>query len=260
MNRQQYIDFLSSPDKLDSNSLLWLEKVVKEFPYCQTAEMLYLLNLYQQKSMLYDQQLRITAAYATDRGKLRKLISGFDKLILDSQKDQARQSLDVKRAEPTANIGKRETIKVPDNTSKYIRELDERIQAKLAEIEERRGKLRELIEQKQSILNNEEYSVEELLESESPTPRPLPKDELLAEFLRDKQDKTKQPTTFFNPDESARKSIIDNEEIISETLAKVLVSQGNIEKAIKIYHKLILIFPEKSSYFAAQIEKLSNFK
>lgn len=44
--------------------------------------------------------------------------------------------------------------------------------------------------------------------------------------------------------------------IVSETLAEILVRQGKKEKAIEVYKKLIWKFPQKKAYFAAQIEDL----
>lgn len=49
---------------------------------------------------------------------------------------------------------------------------------------------------------------------------------------------------------------IQSNELLSSSLAELLASQGHISKAINMYEKLILINPEKSSFFAAQIEKL----
>jgi hypothetical protein len=57
---------------------------------------------------------------------------------------------------------------------------------------------------------------------------------------------------------SAIKSITENEEIATETLAELLCSQGFQDKAVEMYQRLMLVFPEKSSYFAAKIENLKN--
>lgn len=56
----------------------------------------------------------------------------------------------------------------------------------------------------------------------------------------------------------AERSLIQSSEIVSETLAKLLVKQENYKQAIKMYDKLSLIFPEKSGFFANQIKKLKN--
>lgn len=56
--------------------------------------------------------------------------------------------------------------------------------------------------------------------------------------------------------ELAAKSIEENNDLMSETLADLLAWQGNNKKAIEMYSKLCLQFPEKSDYFAAKIEKL----
>ncbi|NJN34872.1 MAG: hypothetical protein HC817_12090 [Saprospiraceae bacterium] len=54
----------------------------------------------------------------------------------------------------------------------------------------------------------------------------------------------------------AKNSLVKHDDMVSETLADMLAAQGNDEKAIEMYDRLSLIFPEKSNYFAAKIEKL----
>lgn len=46
--------------------------------------------------------------------------------------------------------------------------------------------------------------------------------------------------------------------IVSETLADIYAAQGCYDKAVQMYEILKLHFPEKSCYFAAQIEKVKK--
>lgn len=54
------------------------------------------------------------------------------------------------------------------------------------------------------------------------------------------------------------KSVEEPVGVISESYALILAQQGHIEKAIEMLQQLSLKNPEKSSYFAAQIEKFKN--
>ncbi|MFN4255409.1 MAG: tetratricopeptide repeat protein [Saprospiraceae bacterium] len=56
----------------------------------------------------------------------------------------------------------------------------------------------------------------------------------------------------------AEKSVTENKGLVSETLARLYVRQGYFEKAIAMYERLMLAFPEKSHSFAAEIEKLKK--
>ena len=55
-------------------------------------------------------------------------------------------------------------------------------------------------------------------------------------------------------------SMKESQEIASETLADIYATQGHIGKAIDIYEQLILKYPQKHIYFAAQIKRLKGNK
>ena len=66
--------------------------------------------------------------------------------------------------------------------------------------------------------------------------------------------------SFFSPTESAKESLLENDSIVTETLARVYLEQGHYDKAITSYEKLSLKFPQKNTFFANQIKLIYDLK
>ena len=83
---------------------------------------------------------------------------------------------------------------------------------------------------------------------------------IIDNFIQKEDSLVPKRAEFFSPSKAAKASLRDNDSVVSETLATIYAAQDNINKAISTYNKLSLLHPEKSSYFAALIEKLKSEK
>ncbi len=86
-------------------------------------------------------------------------------------------------------------------------------------------------------------------------------DKLINHFIEiEPKIKIKKNEEFFKPTVAATKSIQQNINLITPTLAEVYLKQGHFDKAISAYEKLILKYPQKSTFFAKKIKLIKNQK
>ncbi len=82
--------------------------------------------------------------------------------------------------------------------------------------------------------------------------------DIITNFIQNEDQIVPKRAEFFNPAKAAKNSLLDKDDLVTETLANIYAAQGNISKAISTYEKLSLLHPEKSTYFAALIQKLKR--
>ena len=63
---------------------------------------------------------------------------------------------------------------------------------------------------------------------------------------------------FYSPVNMAKLSVMENDDLCSETLAKIYYDQGNFQRAKSMFERLSLKYPKKSSYFAARIKEIND--
>ncbi len=83
-------------------------------------------------------------------------------------------------------------------------------------------------------------------------------DRIIKRFIIEEPHITPPSSDKLDTENKARKSAEDQDEFVTETLARIYTDQMLYHKAIITYKKLMLKFPEKSRYFADQIEQLEN--
>jgi len=267
MNLEQFNGFLNSPATLNAQSLPLLTELVKEYPYFQTAQILLAKNLHNEKNIRYNAQLKIAAAYSADRKKLYELINGIAKV-----EETVIQPLVVKEEKPVLQPEEKKEIPQERPLLKPIERVntEEPVVKKKKEIEVEpvvEKKVEPVIKKQQPKLDETHTFTEWLrlasihsvkaVEIEREKKKPSQKDELIDKFLREEPKISKpQKAEFFSPVNMAKQSIIEDDELVTETLAQIYEKQGFFAKAVKAYEKLSLKYPEKKVSFAARIENL----
>ncbi len=82
--------------------------------------------------------------------------------------------------------------------------------------------------------------------------------EIVNHFLKNEPRLHRPKAEFYDPNEKAKKSITEDENLVSETLAQIHYEQGHYKKAIDIYQRLSLLYPDKFDYFAEKINLIKS--
>ncbi|MBI3135936.1 MAG: hypothetical protein HYZ14_14755 [Bacteroidetes bacterium] len=83
-------------------------------------------------------------------------------------------------------------------------------------------------------------------------------DALLNKFITEEPSISRPTANFFSPTKTAKQSLEEAPDLVTETLAKIYVLQKNYAKAIQAYEQLSLVYPEKKTFFATRIQKIKE--
>ncbi|OUT68329.1 MAG: hypothetical protein CBB76_10550 [Crocinitomicaceae bacterium TMED16] len=249
-------------------------KVFKElmalYPWCSSFTVAYLKSLKTKNDLRFSSELEKYAVELNSRSVIYDLTKNFDEKIIE-ESSVVHQTIE----KPKTDLSEEDELDVKqDRKLKETKTdaLDKLIESEALAARVLKDLKDELPDQgnKGTPANSESENIEiekpqaSQEEAHIDTPRSfngwLTAGSVQSDAGQKKEYLTfeKPKVPFFSPIKKAKESLGLENLPVSETLAKVFESQGNYAMAKTIYEQLILIFPEKKSFFADQIQKLIN--
>ena len=237
-----------------------VNKLCRNFPDFSVAHILK-VRIMEALGHEKQQQLKVAAVYSMDRKKLFQLVTGVVEPSAP-ESDSVEESEEIIQFSEESNqhadiIIEQHAPYLGEESAGDLLELDEEPAEELLEIldeepddvpaedsredpvEERPGEEKQAIDQRDQNQGNRDHH-------------------LISNFINDAPGPIRADKKTSLKGDASLASIREHDGFITDTLAKIYVKQGLLAKAIYAYEKLSLKYPEKSAYFAAQIEKIRN--
>lgn len=262
MNKDIFLNYMRFPELLDDRSMQGLKEILAEYPFFQTARLLYIKNLHNQGSLDFDKNLRLTAVFIPDRSRLFYLLDQRALFPAASQSastgtfdfsneevidfGELSDATPIDMAEPVLQKEKPKSGSIEDiilsgmmGSTPFFK-VDDKV-----DIDDFKKAFKKKPDTE--ITPDEEIR---------PTDR---KSSLIEQFIQQQPRIVPKETSQQEQPDISISSTSENQELITDTLAKIYIKQGLYEKALMAYEKLSLKYPEKNTYFAAQIKKIKQF-
>ena len=225
---KNFINLISNFDPKNINQKKELESIIFEYPYFQLAHAIYLKSLKIQDQFNFDLILKKTAILSSRRKMIFNWINETENNLFKIQKRT--KKINIKDTQPLGN-----QIEGTSNFNRFK--------------EEEKRML--FVDWVMSYTNSKKENENRPLES---------KIEIIDSFL-EKNPKIPKSKEKSNADDFlnlASDNKFNKSELMTETLAKIYVKQQKFKEALYAYRILSLKYPEKSSLFANQLQKLQK--
>lgn len=280
VNKERFNQLLGNLHQVTNEDIKSLNELRKKYPFFQTPYVLVAKALKDRNHPKTDAFIKKAAIYSPNRAHLKRIILG-EISFEDAPKDIPSKKVVEVPAEPTAaktqeviqpkveeqakeitqgapiKTDQKEATKeiiAPQTLSQQNQEINQ-LEQDLLEIRERKLRLAQMLEGKQQIDSPKKEPKEHNHKSQV---------ELIEKFIQNEPrfDKKRGPIedNEYTQEDLAAKHLKSKDEFITETLADLLMKQQKYTRAIDIYEKLSLKFPEKRTYFASQIQKIKEVK
>ena len=271
LSKEQLHSQIANPSLCSGAYLSDLEDLQTTYPYATSFSILYLKTLAKEQDVRLAKALDQKAFAIQNRVVLYELLN--ERLQQEIEEVQVVEESVVPEVQVPEEeiIGKEEVVReeeVDEKEKTAPDELDQLLRASL--INSAYVDITYTEELKTLDQQEQEPIVPPVVEQAAPAQVPSQTERFTfsqwlhhAEEAIDEQQKeylsiAKPKQDFYSPAKKAKESLSADQIPVSETLAKIYAMQGAVAKAIGVYEQLILLNPEKKSFFANQIKVLKK--
>lgn len=241
------------PETMDKETLYDLRSLIALYPYHQTARLLLLQNLYLLHDPSFDEELRRSAVYLTDRKVVFNLVESAHYKLRSIPKTVQNSKTDNEKNGKQKDESR--TISLIEQFLDTIPEDKKKEEDKGAKKKRKPTPADAAIDYVSYLLETEDGN-ENSFGNNSPA---MKGQELIDNFINNDTGKIKlkeQPE--YIPEINDNEKREGDENYFTETLAQIYIKQGRYSKALEIIKRLNLNYPKKNVYFADQIRFLEK--
>jgi tetratricopeptide (TPR) repeat protein len=298
VNKERFYSIVQNFTCLEKDEAEGLISLQKEYPYSQVIHNLVAKATNDLQFSDKDSYLSQSAIYSTDRTILKSIITALrterimplEKMIAESTADyhppfaihSGKAPIETElvpkvKQEEGINTNQEVSSETKQNTSSISESFYAQVDNDLANLRKSKAQYEramEMLEKGQPILlssipGNEQIKkpsddglIEEIINTKQrvtpEAPRQKEQIDIIDKFIKTQPTISKPKIIPAKTEDLTEKTDVFGENIVSETLVEILVNQGKKEKAIEMLKKLIWKFPQKKTYFAAQIDELKK--
>ncbi len=290
MDKAQFQNYIRNPGEITINpDLGLLDQVIKTYPFFQSAYILSILANHESKSTFYSPFLQNSAVFVADREVLFHLVNHPNQLSAktpkkhDEKKDELREldrMVETNAKSFSSDQLLNEIQQKHSESKKVTHETNQAFEEKKSQQKTHTDKSAEhqsnperneesfeewlkKLKKPNKVNRKEEKPIKNHVQGRSGSETNKGKKEqsdqaIIDNFLQQAPRLSRPKTKFYNPVEKARESIEEDENLVSEPLAKIHWEQGHLKKAKQIYERLTLLYPDKFDYFARKIEEINS--
>ncbi|MCK0132037.1 hypothetical protein MWU59_11060 [Flavobacteriaceae bacterium F08102] len=275
MNITEFTRLLQDPSSISSDQTKEMEDILDNYPYFQAARLIHLKGLKRQHSFKYNTALKEAAAHTTNRTVLFDFVTN-DTLDATNKLEKTKQLInetEIIDVEVLSKSNAIQTTNATDETDEITSKYDAPPKKKIQLLEEKLDvgkplnfnhseihsfnewlqltKAKPIIRETQVNEPEEKPDITESISTQA-SPEKEKKFELISQFINTKAKLA--PTISDDQTDISIESTIENENLMTETLARVYLEQKKYAKAIQAFKILSLKYPEKSGFFADRIK------